>query len=134
MKQYKITVNGKSYDVAVEEVQGVKVSAPVQAIPVKEVTPQPVAKPVEEQKVSADPKPVNENIAGATSVKAVMPGTILSFNVAVGDQVKEGDILLILEAMKMENEITSSVSGIVKSINVDKGASVVEGEILLQIG
>lgn len=130
MKKYKITVNGKSYDVAVEEVQA---GAPVQAIPVKEDKPH-VDKHVEKQKASTEAKSTNENIENATPIKAVMPGTILSFNVEVGDEVKEGDILLIFEAMKMENEITSSVSGIVKSINVDKGASVAEGEILLQIG
>ena len=62
-----------------------------------------------------------------------MPGTILSFNVAIGDKVTEGQVVAVLEAMKMENELTAPASGEVISIHVEKGSSVVEGQVILQI-
>ena len=68
------------------------------------------------------------------SVSAPMPGTILDVNVTVGQSVKEGDILMILEAMKMENEIMSPSAGTVKSVGVAKGASVETGDLLVVIG
>ncbi|WP_157154155.1 biotin/lipoyl-containing protein [Brachyspira murdochii] len=131
-KQYKITVNGKTYDVSVEEVkqEKVKVSAPVvQQAQTQAPKPAPVqqAKPVVQASSSAA---IDEN---AVSVKATMPGTIVSFNVAVGDKVTEGQVVAILEAMKMENELTAPASGEVKSIHVEKGSSVVEGQVILQI-
>lgn len=129
-KQYKITVNGKTYDVSVEEVkqEKVKVSAPV--VQAQTQAPKPVqqAKPVVQ---AASPSAaIDEN---AVSVKATMPGTIVSFSVAVGDKVTEGQVVAILEAMKMENELTAPASGEVKSIHVEKGSSVVEGQVILQI-
>lgn len=131
-KQYKITVNGKTYDVSVEEVkqEKVRVSAPV----VQAQTQAPKPSPVEQAKpaVQADSPSaaIDEN---AVSVKATMPGTIVSFSVAVGDKVTEGQVVAILEAMKMENELTAPASGEVKSIHVEKGSSVVEGQVILQI-
>ena len=74
--------------------------------------------------------PIDEN---AISVKAPMPGTILSFTVSVGDEVSEGQVVAILEAMKMENELTAPASGKVKSIHVEKGSSVIENQVILQI-
>ncbi|MEI0797968.1 biotin/lipoyl-containing protein [Brachyspira intermedia] len=121
-KQYKITVNGKTYDVSVEEIRPVASNKTVSTIvntPVN--TPKPAAAPA---------VPIDEN---AISVKATMPGTIVSFSVAVGDKVQEGQVVAILEAMKMENEITAPASGEVKSIHVEKGSSVVEGQVILQI-
>ena len=128
-KQYKITVNGKTYDVSVEEIKSEKVqvqkasAAPV----VSNNTPAPA--PVKQQSAPSAAA-IDEN---AVSVKATMPGTILSFNVAVGDKVSEGQVVAILEAMKMENEVTAPASGVVKSIHVEKGSSVVEGQVILQI-
>ena len=128
-KQYKITVNGKTYDVSVEEIkqEKVKVSAPVPSSAGSD--PKPAAAPAKPAPQAAA-VPIDEN---AVSVKATMPGTILSFNVAVGDKVEEGQVVAILEAMKMENEVTAPASGVVKSIHVEKGSSVVEGQVILQI-
>lgn len=121
-KQYKITVNGKTYDVSVEEIRPVASNKTVSTI---------VSTPVNTQKPAAAPAaPIDEN---AISVKATMPGTIVSFSVAVGDKVQEGQVVATLEAMKMENEITAPASGEVKSIHVEKGSSVVEGQVILQI-
>ena len=130
-KQYKITVNGKVYDVSVEEIKSEK-SKPAATV-VNTATPAAAPK---QTATSAAPAPkaavaiIDEN---AISVKATMPGTILSFNVAVGDKVEEGQVVAILEAMKMENEVTAPASGEVKSIHVEKGSSVVEGQVILQI-
>lgn len=129
-KQYKITVNGKTYDVSVEEIKSVDsrkaVSTIVNAPVVNTSKPAATASPAP----AAPSTPIDEN---AVSVKAPMPGTILSFNVAVGDKVEEGQVVAILEAMKMENEIAAPASGEVKSIHVEKGSSVVEGQVILQI-
>ncbi|HOZ72723.1 MAG TPA: biotin/lipoyl-binding protein, partial [Spirochaetales bacterium] len=95
VKKYKVTVNGQSYDVGVEELgASASYAAPVAQAPAAAapVAPVPAAAP-------AAPAP-----AGATTVKAPMPGTVLSIKVAAGQAVKRGDVLLILEAMKMENE------------------------------
>ncbi|MCZ9879305.1 biotin/lipoyl-binding protein [Brachyspira hyodysenteriae] len=129
-KQYKITVNGKTYDVSVEEIRPVDSHKTVSTIvntPVN--TAKPAVAPAA-SKPAAPAVPIDEN---AISVKATMPGTILSFSVAVGDKVQEGQVVAILEAMKMENEITAPASGEVKSIHVEKGSSVVEGQVILQI-
>lgn len=137
MKKYKITVDGKSYDVVVEEVSLNSDNKITEDYPVVMPIVKQSAKPASEKvtTLSNSPSTVQtEIIENATPIKAVMPGTILSFNVGVGDSVKNGDTVLILEAMKMENEIVSPVDGVVKSINVETGSSVSEGDILLQIG
>lgn len=134
IKQYKITVNGKSYDVSVEEVGeilgGVQASKTISTFVNKDNAN---TNNNNEKQISNKPQdsiPIDEN---AISIKAPMPGTILSFNVSVGDTVSEGQVLAILEAMKMENELVSPASGKVKSIHVEKGSSVVENQIILQI-
>lgn len=129
IKQYKITVNGKLYDVSVEEVG--EILGGVQAS--KTISTFVNTNNNNEKQISNKPQdsiPIDEN---AISIKAPMPGTILSFNVSVGDTVSEGQVLAILEAMKMENELVSPASGKVKSIHVEKGSSVVENQIILQI-
>ncbi|MEI0698144.1 biotin/lipoyl-containing protein [Brachyspira intermedia] len=129
-KQYKITVNGKTYDVSVEEIRPVASNKTISTIvnaPVNTPKPAATAAP---KPAAAPAVPIDEN---AISVKATMPGTIVSFSVAVGDKVQEGQVVAILEAMKMENEITAPASGEVKSIHVEKGSSVVEGQVILQI-
>lgn len=134
IKQYKITVNGKLYDVSVEEVG--EILGDVQAsktISTFVNTDNTNTNNNNEKQISNKPQdsiPIDEN---AISIKAPMPGTILSFNVSVGDTVSEGQVLAILEAMKMENELVSPASGKVKSIHVEKGSSVVENQIILQI-
>ena len=134
IKQYKITVNGKLYDVSVEEVGeilgGVQASKTISTFVNKDNAN---INNNNEKQISNKPQdsiPIDEN---AISIKAPMPGTILSFNVSVGDTVSEGQVLAILEAMKMENELVSPASGKVKSIHVEKGSSVVENQIILQI-
>lgn len=136
IKQYKITVNGKLYDVSVEEVGeilgGVQASKTISTF-VNKDNANTNNNNNKEKQISNKPQdsiPIDEN---AISIKAPMPGTILSFNVSVGDTVSEGQVLAILEAMKMENELVSPASGKVKSIHVEKGSSVVENQIILQI-
>lgn len=136
IKQYKITVNGKLYDVSVEEVGeilgGVQASKTISTF-VNKDNANTNNNNNNEKQISNKPQdsiPIDEN---AISIKAPMPGTILSFNVSVGDTVSEGQVLAILEAMKMENELVSPASGKVKSIHVEKGSSVVENQIILQI-
>ena len=131
IKQYKITVNGKVYDVSVEEIKSEK-SKPVATV-VNTATPAAAPKPAATTSAAPAPKAAVAIDENAISVKATMPGTILSFNVAVGDKVQEGQVVAILEAMKMENEVTAPASGEVKSIHVEKGSSVVEGQVILQI-
>ena len=132
IKQYKITVNGKLYDVSVEEVGeilgGVQASKTISTFVNTDNTNNNKEKQISNK--PQDSIPIDEN---AISIKAPMPGTILSFNVSVGDTVSEGQVLAILEAMKMENELVSPASGKVKSIHVEKGSSVVENQIILQI-
>lgn len=130
MRKFAITVNGVSYEVEVEEIGGAPVfaAAPV-AAPV--AAPAPVAAaPVAAPKAAAPAAAP----AGATSIKAPMPGTINDVKVSVGQSVKKGDILVILEAMKMENEIYAPADGTVASVNVTKGATVNTDDLLVSLG
>lgn len=119
MKNYRITVNGTSYDVSVEELAGgvAPVAAPVAAAPV--AAPAPAAAPAAKS-------------AGAGSIKVAspMPGKILDVKAKVGDAVKKGQVILILEAMKMENEVVAPEDGTVASIDVAAGATVEAGDTL----
>lgn len=118
MKNYRITVNGTSYDVSVEELSGG--AAPVAAAPV--VAPAPAAAP-------AAPAPAAGG-AGSIKVSSPMPGKILAVKANVGDSVKKGQVILILEAMKMENEVVAPEDGTIVSIDVTVGASVESGDTL----
>ena len=125
MKKYNITVNGTSYEVVVEEVTGGAVSAPVVA-PV-------AAAPVVAAPKAAAPAPKKTAPAGAQggiSVTSPMPGNILAVKVSVGQSVKKGDTICVLEAMKMENDIPAPQDGVIASINVQKGASVGANDVL----
>lgn len=121
MKNYRITVNGTSYDVSVEELAGgvAPIAAPVAAAPVAA----PAAAPA--------PAPAAKS-AGAGSIKVAspMPGKILDVKANVGDAVKKGQVILILEAMKMENEVVAPEDGTVASIDVASGATVEAGDTL----
>ena len=117
MKTYTITVNGNVYDVTVEEGAGgaAPVAAPKAAAP--------KAAP------AAAPAPA-AGAQGGVKVNAPRPGKILAVKASVGQAVKEGDVLLILEAMKMENEVVAPQDGTVASINVSEGSTVESGDVL----
>ena len=124
MKTYTITVNGNVYNVSVEEGAGA-VAAPAAA---------PVAAPVAAPAPAAAPKAAAPaGAAGAVKVNAPMPGKILAVKTSVGAAVKKGDVVLVLEAMKMENEIVAPQDGTVASIAVSVGASVESGEVMLTL-
>ena len=114
MKKYRVTVNGTAYEIELEELTG---AAPA-AAPAAATAPAPAA--------AAAP-------AGGEQVTSPMPGTILSVNVAAGDAVKRGQVLMILEAMKMENEIMCPCDGKVASVNTSKGSAVESGTLLCVI-
>ena len=114
MKKYKVNVNGTVYEVTVEAIDG---AAPVAAAP-----------------AAAAPAPAAAPVAGGEKVSAPMPGTILDVRVSNGASVKKGDILFILEAMKMENEIMAPCDGTIASVSVSKGAAVDSGALLCVIG
>ena len=118
MKTYTITVNGNVYDVTVEEGSGV-------ATPVV----QPVAPKTAPVKKAA-PKAASAGAQGGVKVNAPMPGKILGVKVAAGQAVKKGDVLLVLEAMKMENEIVAPQDGTVASVNTSVGEQVEAGAVL----
>ena len=122
MKNYRITVNGTSYDVSVEELSGgaAPVAAPVAAAPV--AAPAPAAAP-------AAPAPA----AGSVKVSSPMPGKILAVKANVGDSVKKGQVILILEAMKMETPVKAPQDGVVATVDVAKGESVDSGKTLVTL-
>ncbi|MDE5969890.1 MAG: biotin/lipoyl-binding protein [Muribaculaceae bacterium] len=144
MKEYKYKINGNDYKVGIGdvddnnivqvEVNGVPYKVELEkAAPVKVVsTPRPAAAPRTEsgEKVIAKPAVAT---GGAYSVKAPLPGVVLSINVKVGDTVKAADTVVMLEAMKMENAIHAGKDGKVASIAINNGDSVLEGAVLITI-
>lgn len=116
MKNYRITVNGVAYDVAVEEMgEEAATSAPAPAAAPKPAAPK------------AAPAAAG---AGAVKINSPMPGNILSVKASAGQAVKKGDVLMILEAMKMENEICAPQDGTIASVQVAAGDSVESGDVL----
>lgn len=122
MKNYTITVNGTPYNVTVEE--GTSSAVPVASAPAPAAAPAPQAAP------KAAPAPA---AAGSVKVDAPMPGNILDVKVSNGTAVKAGQVLVILEAMKMENEIVAPQDGTVASINVNKGDTVEAGQTIVTL-
>ena len=135
MRQFNIKVNGQAYEVEVEEVAGGFAPAPVvpvAAAPAPAVAP--VAAPAPEKaeaKAAPAPAPVAAP-AGGTQLKAPMPGTVIDFKATNGAAVKKGQTVLILEAMKMENEIVAPVDGVITFV-ASKGASVNTDDLLAVI-
>ena len=126
MKNYRITVNGTAYDVAVEELGAGTVPAAAPAAAPAPVAAAPVAAPAA---APAAPAPAAGG-AGSIKVSSPMPGKILAVKANVGDSVKKGQVILILEAMKMENEVVAPEDGTIASIDVTVGASVESGDTL----
>ena len=126
--KYKVTLNNRTYEVEVEAGQAMLVDEYEAYTPAPAAAPAPVAAAPAAASVSAAPA-----LAAGEVVKSPMPGNILKINVTVGQKVNEGDTLLVLEAMKMENEISAPKAGTVAQIIVSKGAVVETGAPLVVI-
>lgn len=126
--KYKVTLNNRTYEVEVEAGQAMLVDEYEAYAPAPAAAPAPVAAAPAAASVSATPA-----LAAGEVVKSPMPGNILKINVTVGQKVNEGDTLLVLEAMKMENEIAAPKAGTVAQIIVSKGAVVETGAPLVVI-
>lgn len=124
MKTYRIRLNGEVYEIEVEEIGANEVA--ITKTEEKKVTPNVVTQKKEPVKTSVS--------NGGEVVSAPMPGSILDIKVSEGQNVKSGQVLLILEAMKMENEIVAPKDGVITSINTSKGASVSLGDTLVTLG
>ena len=144
MNKYQYKVQGVDYDVEIEEVEGNVAKVVVNGVK-QPINPTSTLKKVhvEAPKTVARPSiapaaaPVAEKPAAAgtgSGIKAPLPGTITDVKVNVGDTVKQGDVVLVLEAMKMQNNIESEYAGTVTSITVKPGESVMEGAVLMTIG
>jgi len=118
MKKYRVHVNGKAYEVAVEEIDAA--AGVVAAAPLRAASPAP----------SVEPVPA---AAGDEMIVSPMPGKIVSVAVKQGQTVREGDLIFILEAMKMENEVQTEVAGKVKEVKVKAGETVEGGQVLLVV-
>ena len=150
MNKYQYKVQGVDYDVEIEEVEGNVAKVNVNGIRFDVVMKQPINPASTLKKVhveapktvarpavtpAAAPAAAKPQAAGSGSaVKAPLPGTIIDIKVNVGDTVKPGDVVLVLEAMKMQNNIESEFSGTVTSITVKQGETVMEGTVLMTIG
>lgn len=128
LRKFKISIDGKEYLVEMEEIGGVPQPAasipPVAPAPTQETTPAPV---------EITPAPVATMQAGADAMPSPMPGTILKILVNVGDSVQENQPLMILEAMKMENEIVAGKDGTITGIHVAQGDMVNPGDSLITV-
>jgi biotin carboxyl carrier protein len=130
MKMFRVVVNGSEYQVGIEEMAAESQSQPARqpAVPIS-----PTATPPKTQ-VKAPPKPTTAKVEPAVvggTVVAPMPGTVLQVAVKIGDRVSKGQTLLVLEAMKMENEIMAPAAGVVSELNITQGVSVNAGDILV---
>jgi len=134
MTYYKVTVNGNTYEVGVEEVGETKEVKTVQAVSAPSAAPVPQsAAPITQPVVpKVEPTPITTD-ANALDVAAPLPGTVISVNVAVGDKVSTNQVLLIFEAMKMENELVAPRDGTIAKILVAKGDILESGKTVITI-
>ena len=142
MKTYKFKINGNGYEVAINSVEGQTASVTVNGTPYTvELEEAPAAAPVQAAPVQAAPAAVQTPAASTPvatgagkAVTSPLPGVIIAIKVNVGDTVKAGQEVAVLEAMKMENSIEATHDGTVTAINVTKGDSVLEGAPIVTIG
>ena len=145
MKTYKFKINGNGYEVAINSVEGQTASVTVNGTPYTvELEEAPAAAPVQAAPVQAAPAPAAAQAPAAApaaassgagkAVTSPLPGVIIAIKVNVGDVVKAGQEVAVLEAMKMENSIEATHDGTVTAINVSKGDSVLEGAPVVTIG
>ena len=129
MRKFSIVVNGTAYEVDVEEI-GAGAAAPVVAAPAPVAAP--VAAPKAASVKAAAPKAAAPaGAAGAVEIKSPMPGTVLAVKCTVGQAVKKGDPVVMIEAMKMETPIPAPQDGTIASINTQQGATVASGDVLV---
>ena len=142
MNSYKMKINGNDYEVAVKDVNGQNVEVEVNgkaftvelAEAPKAEKPKPVvARPAAAPSAPAAAPAVRPAAGASGATKSPLPGTVLSVNVTVGQSVKAGDVAIVLEAMKMENNINCGKDGVVKAVYVQKGDNVLEGADLLLV-
>lgn len=130
MKKFKVTVNGKAYEVEVEEMGGAPAAAPAPQAAAAPAPAAPAAPATAPTPAPAVGGPIPE---GAITVKAPMPGKISALKAEAGKAVKRGDIILVLEAMKMQNDITATADGTLHEIRVNPGDNVKTGDVLAVI-
>lgn len=142
MKTYKFKINGNDYEVAVKDINGQNVNVEVNgkaytvemAEAPKAEKPKPVvARPAAAPTAAPTAAPSRSTAGAVGATKSPLPGTVLSVNVTVGQTVKASDVALVLEAMKMENNINCGKDGVVKAVYVQKGDNVLEGADLLLV-
>jgi biotin carboxyl carrier protein len=126
MKRFNVTVNGVAYDVVVEEVDGGNQAAPAPAPVAAPAAPKAAAAPQAKAAAAAAP-------AGSVSVKAPLQGSVIKVNVKVGDTVKKGAAVVVIEALKMENDVPAPQDGVVASVLVKSGDSVKTDEVLITL-
>ncbi|MGM9974344.1 MAG: biotin/lipoyl-containing protein [Clostridiaceae bacterium] len=137
MKKYNIFVNGVAYKVEVEEVKGeggqiARNVEPTPSAPKKAAAPSPKENIAPEANNSTAGAPIDIN-SDAEKIQSPMPGTIVDIRVAPGDKITSGQVMLILEAMKMENEIVAPRAGTIERVFVSKGQSVNAGDVMISI-
>ncbi|MDA3910832.1 MAG: acetyl-CoA carboxylase biotin carboxyl carrier protein subunit [Bacteroidales bacterium] len=138
MKKFKFKINGNSYEVDINNVEGqiaeievngtkynVELDKEIPVVKTPKIVKRPLAQPKEGKPLTSDAK--------LSTIKAPLPGNILNVKIKEGDEVKKGDVLLIMEAMKMENNVLADVSGIVKSVKVKEGDTVLQNDLLVEI-
>jgi len=140
MKKFKFTIKGQDFDVDIKEIEGsnahIEVNGTVYDVEIKvdekaNKTPQLIRRPVINKPGEGQ---IKKSGGGASAVKAPLPGTIIKIGVAVGDAINAGDTLLVMEAMKMENNVLAEKAGTVKTIKVNVGDAVLQEDVLIEIG
>ncbi len=132
MKKYQVTVNGTIYEVEVEQIGEVasQTAGAPKAAPIPAAAPVISEPATPKAAATSAPAPATSSQSGSSNIESPMPGTILKVNVQAGSSAKKGDILFILEAMKMENEIVAPDDITIASVTVSQGASVSTGDVL----